>query len=133
MSTYQPVSFNEGAPLDPSLLMKLQSNVEQAYTKANSLANSTKNTEYSVKSDCDKIKVSGMAGNKHGSVTVLVPGFTSKAIVVATPALNFKSKEQVTITVTGIIDGQFIINAVSSDSTRSEIWVNWHISERVTV
>lgn len=133
MSTYQPVPFNEGAPLDPSLLMKLQANVQEAYTKAASLSNSTKSTEYNIKSDCDKVKVAGLAGNKHGSATVSVAGFTSKAIVVATPALNFKSKEQITITITGIADGQFVVNAVSSDSTRSEIWVNWHISERVTV
>jgi hypothetical protein len=132
MSTYQPVPFNEGAPLDPSLLMRLQNNVTEAYTKAIALSNATKTTEYSIKSDCNKSKVKGLGGNLHGKETISVPTFTSKAIVVATPALNIRPKEQVTVTITNIIDGQFDINVVSSDKDRKEIWINWHISERVS-
>jgi hypothetical protein len=133
MSTYQPVPFNEGAPLDPSLLMRLQNNVTEAYTKAIAVNNATKSTEYTVKSDCNKVKVSGMAGSKHGSTKVNVPGFTSKAIVVATPAhSNTREKEQITIHISEIIDGQFTINAVSSVSERKEMFINWHISERVS-
>jgi hypothetical protein len=131
MSTYQPVPFNEGAPLDPSLLMRLQSNVTEAYTKAIAISNATKTTEYTVKSDCNKVTVTGLAGNKHGTVKVSVPGFTSKAIVVATPAqTNTRAKEQITIHITEMKDGEFTINAVSSNSERKELSVNWHISER---
>jgi hypothetical protein len=130
MSTYQPVPFNEGAPLDPSLLMQLQNNVTEAYTKAIALSNSTKNTEYSIKSDCGKEKIEGMGKNTTGSKTVTVTGFSSKAIVVATPALNDRPKEQITITIKSTSDGQFVVNAVSSDPDRKELWVNWHISER---
>ena len=132
MSTYQPVPFNEGAPLDPSLLMRLQNNVTEAYTKAIALSNATKSTEYSIKSDCSKVKIYGLNGNKHGSAKVSVPGFTSKAIVVATPATDLKDKEQITIIVNGMIDGQFTINVLSSLAIRKEMTINWHISERVS-
>ena len=133
MSTYQPVPFNEGAPLDPSLLMRLQNNVTEAYTKAIALNNATKSTEYSIKSDCGKVGVSGLKGNKDGTAKVNVPGFTSKAIVVVTPSYpNTRKKEQITIHITDIIDGQFSINVVSSDKDRGSLTVNWHISERVS-
>ena len=132
MSTYQPVQFNPGAPLDPDLLMRLQNNVTEAYTKAIALSNSTKSTEYSIKWECNKVKIYGLDGLKHGSEKVNVTGFTSKAIVVATPATTIKPKEQITLIITGMIDGQFTINAVSSDPGRKELTVNWQISERVS-
>jgi hypothetical protein len=130
MSTYQPVPFNPGAPLDPDLLMRLQTNVTEAYTKAIALSNSTKSTEYSIKSDCGKIKIYGLGGLKHGSEKINVTGFKSTAIVVATPATTIRPKEQITLIITGMSDGQFTINAVSSDPERKELTVNWQISER---
>lgn len=130
MSTYQPVPFNEGAPLDPSLLMKLQSNVTEAYTKATKVENSTKTNTYTIKSDCGKEEVSGLTGNKHGKKTISVPEFGASAIVVATPALSFKSKEQITITITAVTGGQFDLNVVSSDPSREKLWINWHISQK---
>lgn len=131
MSTYQPVPFNEGAPLDPSLLMKLQANVTEAYTKATELSNSTKNTTYAVRSDCGKIEVTGLGKNQHGKATVSVPSFNSSAIVVATPSASFKPKEQITITIKDTSEGKFDIYAVSSDASRERIWVNWQISQQV--
>ena len=132
MSEYQPVQFDEGAPLDPSLLMRLQDNVTTAYTKAIALNNATKSTEYSIKSDCGKVKIYGLAVTKHASEKISVPGFTSKAIVVATPATDLKDKGQITIFVNGMIDGQFTINVISSSTSRKEMSINWHISERVS-
>ena len=130
MSEYRPVVFNAGAPLDPDLLMRLQTNVTEAYTKAIALSNSTKSTEYSIKSDCGKDKIYGLKGNTHGNVKISVPTFTDKAIVVATPATTINPKEQITLIAKEMSQGQFTIYAVSSDPGRKELTVNWHISER---
>jgi hypothetical protein len=131
MSTYQPVQFNEGAPLDPSLLMKLQDNVTTAYTKAIALNNASKNTEYAIKSDCDKVTIYGLNVKNYVSEKISVPTFSKKAIVVTTPATDLKPKEQITIIVNQMIDGQFTINVMSSDPDRKKMTINWHISERI--
>ena len=131
MSTYQPVQFNEGAPLDPSLLMSLQDNVTTAYTKAIALNNASKSTEYAIKSDCGKVTIYGLNVKNYVSEKINVPTFSTKAIVVATPATDLRPKEQITIIVNGMIDGQFTINVMSSDPDRKKMTINWHISERI--
>lgn len=129
-TTYTPVAFNEGAPLDPSLLMKLQDNVKVAYQTSMSLSNSTGETVYNVTSDCGREKIEGFKGNKDVRKTVTVPGFTDKAIVVATVSSTTDPKEQVTIQITNVLKGSFDMIVRSSNASRNILYVNWHISER---
>jgi hypothetical protein len=129
---YTPVPFNEGAPLDPALLMALQNNVKVAFTTSMDLSNSTGEKVYKIKSDCGKIKIGGLEGNKDGRVTVKVPTFTSEMIAVATVASATNLKEQITLEIKNPQDdGSFDIVARSSVSGRKEVWVNWHVSEQI--
>lgn len=128
-ATYSQVAFNEGAPLDPSLLMKLQDNIKIAYTTAMNTSLSNKLTTYTVRTDCDKAYITGMAKTE-AFVTVSVPGFTSKAIAVATCSSNVGAQEQITLEIKNVRDGAFDIYARSTVPTRNEIYVNWHIAER---
>ena len=129
-ATYSQVAFNEGAPLDPSLLMKLQDNVKIAYTTAMTTSLSNKLTTYTVKTDCDKKQITGMANGKEAVARVSVPGFTKLAIAVATCSSNVGVQEQITLEIKNVVDGSFDICARSTLSSRNEIWVNWHIAER---
>lgn len=41
MATFETITFNEGEPLDPNKLNKLQENIVTTYSTANNLFNST--------------------------------------------------------------------------------------------
>jgi hypothetical protein len=130
MSTFKPVAFNPGAPLDADLLTQLQSNLTTIYAEQGRIKNQTKGESYTIKSDCGRATIKDMGGNNRGTATVNVPEFTSAAIVVVTPASNERTKEQITINVRSISDGQFVISGVSSDKDRKELGVTWNISEQ---
>ena len=130
-NTYVPVAFNEGAPLDASQLMQMQSNINVAYANAAKLSNSTGTTTYTIKSDCGTQPVEGLNKNTNVRVTVPVPGFTKAAKVVATPMGNVRDKEQITIVINNMLDGSFDMNVVSSDPGRQKTSINWIISEKV--
>jgi predicted RNA-binding protein with TRAM domain len=127
---YTPVPFNEGAPLDPALLMALQNNVKVAFTTSMDLSNSTGEKVYKIKSDAYKVKITGLGGNSDGRATVKVPGFTEEMIAVATVSSSTNLKEQITLEIKNVLEGSFDIVARSSLPARKEIWVNWHVSER---
>jgi hypothetical protein len=128
---YKVVVFNEGAPLDPTQLNDLSRNVSSARAANQGILNSTMNQEYQIKSNCGFQKIEGLEGGKTGTAQVSVPGFTSDAIVVATPRGNVRLKEQMTIVINTMAEGSFIINVTSSDLQRKETNINWIISQKV--
>lgn len=71
MATYVPVVFNEGAPLDPSKLMDLQTNVSAIFTDVGKLKNSSNGSQYTVVTDFGQITTGPVEANKLSGPTVL--------------------------------------------------------------
>jgi hypothetical protein len=130
-NTFTPITFNEGAPLDASLLNMMQTNVAKAYSSSANISNASGSTTYKIKSDCGRVLVKGINTKIPGKETVTVTGFTDKAIVVATPAPgNVINNEQITVIVNNIQNGSFDILVTSSSDKRTQTYVNWTISEK---
>ena len=128
--TYNPVTFNEGEPLDPQKLMQLQANVTNLVTDVNKigLQNATDGTSYSMLTD-------------GGS-------FETEALVVGTPfeykvpyssAFDESSPPKIIATVSSVLPekgGEIITLSVKSSNSeptiqvwtnkaRKGVWINW--------
>lgn len=126
---YVPVTFNDGAPLDPQKLMDLQSNVKNLFEETTKLKNSTGTANYTVATDCGRIAVENIKANV--SITtepIAVTNFTDGAIVVANAGSNTKGA-QITINPSSVANGTFTLT-VKSNLDLSKLWLNWHIAQR---
>lgn len=125
--TYNPVTFNEGEPLDPQKLMQLQANVTNLVTDVNKigLQNATDGTSYSMLTD---------GGN-----------FETEDLKVGTPfeyevpyssTFDESSPPRIIATVSSILSGEIVTLSVKSSSTkpiiqvwtnkaRKGVWINW--------
>jgi hypothetical protein len=137
-NTIETVVFNEGEPLDPDKLNKVQSNIVSVYSTTGLLNTTVTGIQGQITTsltDSGKVLVTGMSTDKFGSVSVPVSGsFTSNAIIVATVAQTLgDSVEDILIYVGQVSGGSFKIAAKSSIANRKQVYVNYIITEKKTV
>ena len=137
-NTVQTVVFNEGEPLDPDKLNKVQANILSVYSTTGLLNTTITGIQGQLTTsitDSGKTTVTGMTTNKFGSVSVPVSGtFTSNAIIVATVAQTLgDSDEQVVIYINPVSGGSFKLSAKSSNSARKSLVINYIITEKKSV
>lgn len=126
---YVPVTFNDGAPLDPQKLMELQSNVKTLFEETTKLKNSTGTANYTVATDCGRISLENIKANVSISTEpIAVTNFTDGAVVVAIPGSNTKGA-QITINSSSVANGTFTLS-VKSNLDLAKLWINWHIAQR---
>lgn len=120
---YSPVTFNEGAPLDPKALNDLQTSVTTAYTQSMNVVNSSGGIQYVPTIDCGSLEVDVTTANTPGkSSFTLNENFTdpSKIRVSATIVNGLGKDEQVTVSVAGLSSGP-------------TVWVNSNKVRKYTV
>jgi hypothetical protein len=134
---FETIVFNEGEPLDPDKLTKLQNNILGVYTTANVINTNVTNLQGQPTSSfsySDRVKVTGMSPNKFGNTSIPVSSvFTDKSIVVASVAQTIgDGAETITIYTKPVSQGSFTIAAKSTGS-RTELWVNYIITDKKAI
>jgi hypothetical protein len=134
----ETVVFNEGEPLDPDKLSKLQSNITNIYSQQGLLNTSITGLQGQVTSsftDSGRETISGMNGGVYGKKTISISSsFSTNAIIVATVGQKISTKdEQVTIYVGKVSNGSFELGAKSSSTSRASLDINYIITEKKTV
>jgi hypothetical protein len=134
---FETVVFNEGAPLDPDTLTKLQSNITSVYSQQGLLNTTVTGLQGQVTSsftDSGRVNITGMSKDKWtGSVTVPVSSsFTKNAAISVTSNQQLSAGEVVTFYTAQVENGSFKIFAQSSGS-RSTLWVHYIITDKKTV
>ena len=137
-NTVETVVFNEGEPLDPDKLNKVQANILNVYSTTGLLNTTVTGLQGQITTsltDSGKVLVTGMSTDKYGSVSVPVSGsFTANAVIVATVAQTLgDSNEDILIYVGPVSGGSFKIAAKSSITSRKQVYVNYIITEKKTV
>lgn len=120
---YSPVTFNEGAPLDPKALNDLQTSVTTAYTQSMNVVNSSGGAQYVPIIDCGSVVVDVTTANTPAKTAfTLNEAFTdpSKIRVTATVNNGLSKDEQVTVSVAGLASGP-------------TVWVNSNKVRKYTV
>jgi hypothetical protein len=131
---FETITFNEGEPIDPNKLNKLQENIVTTYATANTLFNSTidgQTVSYKTITDCGVIECTGVSKGTTKSFDLdLGTGFenvgTNPPRVVATLSGGLGTGDVVTISITGAATSSpklFISNSNSSRSTFNVMWV----------
>jgi hypothetical protein len=134
---FETVVFNEGEPLDPNKLTKLQNNILGVYTTAsiiNTNVTDLQGKATSTFSYSDRVQVTGMSANKFGSVIVPVSNvFTDKAIVVVSVAQAISDgAETITLYTKPVSQGSFTI-AAKSTGTKTTLYVNYIITDKKAI
>jgi hypothetical protein len=134
---FETVVFNEGEPLDPDKLTKLQNNILGVYTTASIINTNVTNLQGQATTSfsySDKVKVQGMSANKFGTVSVPVSNvFTDKSIVVVSIGQAIgDGTEAITMYTKPVSQGSFTIAAKSTGS-RTELWVNYIITDKKAI
>ena len=137
-NTVETVVFNEGEPLDPDKLNKVQANILNVYSTTGLLNTTVTGIQGQITTsitDSGKATVTGMTADKFGSILVPVSGsFTGNAIIVASVGQGLgDSDEQIVITTGKVSGGQFKLAAKSSNKSRKSLTVNYIITEKKTV
>jgi hypothetical protein len=134
---FETVVFNEGAPLDPDTLTKLQANITSVYSQQGLLNTSITGLQGQVTSsftDSGRVNITGMTkGTWSGSATVPVSSsFTKNSAISITCNQGVSAGEVVTFYTTQVDNGSFKVFAQSS-GTRSTLWVHYIITDKKTV
>ena len=134
----ETVSFNEGEPLDPDKLSKLQANITNIYSQQGLLNTSITGLQGQVTSsftDSGRETISGMSGGVYGRKTISISSsFSENAIITATVGQKISTKdEQVTIYVSKVSNGSFELGAKSSSTSRASLDINYIITEKKIV
>ena len=135
--TFETVVFNEGEPLDPNKLTKLQNNILGVYTTAsiiNTNVTDLQGKATSTFSYSDRVQITGMSANKFGTTTVPVSNvFTDKSIVVVSVAQTIgDGAETITLYTKPVSQGSFTI-AAKSTGTRTTLYVNYIITDKKAI
>lgn len=137
-NTVETVVFNEGEPLDPDKLNKVQANILNVYSTTGILNTTVTGLQGQLTTsitDSGKATITGMSLNKFGSVLVPVSGsFTANAVIVATVAQKLgDSDEQIVLYANPVSGGSFTLAAKSSRSDRKSLIVHYIITEKKNV
>lgn len=134
---FETIVFNEGEPLDPDKLTKLQNNIVGVYTTASIINTNVTNLQGQATTSfsySDRVKITGMSANKFGTTIVPVSSvFTDKSIVVVSIAQTIgDGTEAITMYTKPVSQGSFTIAAKSTGS-RTELWVNYIITDKKAI
>lgn len=126
--TYNPVTFNEGEPLDPQKLMQLQANVTNLVTDVNkiSLQNATDGTSYSMLTDGGYFQTDALVAGKSFDYPVPYSSAfdeSSPPRIVATVSSNLKKGQIVTLSVKD--SNQKPVIQVWTNVSMDPVWINW--------
>lgn len=126
---YQPVVFNEGAPLDPSKLMELQANITGIVADVGSLKNQTETSTYTVLTDAGTYMTEALvAGTPHELDVPYSASFSKAPRVIASIGSSIGSGEIVTVSVK---DGDTKPKIqVWTNKARGPVRVNWMAFEK---
>ena len=137
---FETVVFNEGAPLDPDTLTKLQSNITSVYSQQGLLNTTVTGLQGQVTSsftDSGRVNITGMTKNTwSGSVTVPVSSsFTKNAAISVTCNQPLSAGDVINFYTTQVDNGSFKIFAqqTAGPSTRSTLWVHYIITDKKVV
>lgn len=124
VSTYKPVSFNEGAPLDPQKLMELQANVTSLVTDVNNLTNTTLEDQYTLKIDGGSFMTDDLqVGKPYTKEVPYSPIFTGVPSIVASIGSGIGDGSIVTISIADADTKPKI--QVHTNKNRGPVRINW--------
>jgi hypothetical protein len=134
---FETVVFNEGAPLDPDTLTKLQANITSVYSQQGLLNTSITGLQGQVTTsftDSGRVQVVGMnKGTWSGSASVPVSSsFTKNSAISITCNQPLSAGEVLTFYTTQVDSGSFKVFAQSSGS-RTSVYVHYIITDKKSV
>ena len=134
---FETVVFNEGAPLDPDTLTKLQANITSVYSQQGLLNTSITGLQGQVTTsftDSGRVQVVGMKqGTWSGSASVTVSSsFTKNSAISITCNQPLSAGEVLTFYTTQVDSGSFKVFAQSSGS-RTSVYVHYIITDKKSV
>ena len=134
MPTFETITFNEGEPLDPNKLNKLQENIVNTYATANNLFNSTldgQTSSFKAITNAGTIECSGVSKGTTKSFSLdLGTGFsnisTNPPRIVVSLSGGLGTGDSVTLSVAGAATASpnvWVSNVNSSKSTFNVTWI----------
>ena len=134
MATFETITFNEGEPLDPNKLNKLQENIVTTYSTANNLFNSTldgQTSSFKAVTNADTVECAGVSKGTTKSFDLdLGTGFSNVSSnpprIVVSLAGGLGTGESVTLSVAGASTASpkiWVSNVNSSKSTFNVTWI----------
>jgi hypothetical protein len=135
INPFETVIFNEGEPLDPDKLNKLQTNIANTYQTSSTLYNATVGNQtqaYVPVMNCNYVIFEKLTANKVSRLP-FDPGsmFTGTPFVVAGVRSNFGDAEQITVSVVNLTSKPEILCMSTKDHTN--VRVEWIAMEKKTV
>lgn len=120
---FNPVTFNEGAPLDPKALNDLQTNATIAYTQSNNLVNSSNGSQYTTIMDCGIVQIKTTTPGVAVSADVDMSAFSDPSLVriTANVASGFAPAKNETVSI-----------MIQKDS-KPKIWLTSTVNHTYTV
>jgi hypothetical protein len=134
MPTFETITFNEGEPLDPNKLNKLQENIVNTYANANNLFNSTQDgqtSSFKPITNAGTVECTGVSKGTAKSFDLdLGTGFSNVSSnpprIVVSLAGGLGTGDSVTLSVAGAATASpklWISNANSAKSTFNVTWI----------
>jgi hypothetical protein len=134
MPTFETITFNEGEPLDPNKLNKLQENIVTTYATANNLFNSTldgQTSSFKAITNAGTVECKGVSKGTTKSFDLdLGTGFSNVSSnpprIVVSLAGGLATGDSVTLSVAGAATASpklWISNANSAKSTFNVTWI----------
>ena len=135
INPFETVVFNEGEPLDPDKLNKLQTNIANTYQTSSTLYNATVGAQtqaYVPVMNCGYLEFPKLTANKVARLS-FDPGtmFTGTPFVVASVRSNFEDAEQITVSVVALTSKPEIL--CMSTKNRTNVRVEWIAMEKRTI
>ena len=135
INPFETVVFNEGEPLDPDKLNKLQTNIANTYQTSSTLDNATVGSQtqaYVPVMNCGYLIFPKLTANKKVPLA-FDPGtmFTGTPFVVAGVRSNFGDAEQITVSVINLTSKPEIVCMSTKD--RTDVRVEWIAMEKRTI
>ena len=134
MAAFETITFNEGEPLDPNKLNKLQENIVNTYATANNLFNSTldgQTSSFKAITNAGTVECTGVSKGTTKSFDIdLGTGFSNSSTnpprIVVSLSGGLGTGDSVTLSVAGAATSSpklWISNANSAKSTFNVTWI----------
>ena len=134
MPTFETITFNEGEPLDPKKLNKLQENIITTYATANNLFNSTldgQTSSFKAITNAGSIECTGVSKGTTKSFDIdLGTGFSNASTnpprIVVSLSGGLGTGDSITLSVAGASTSSpklWVSNVNSSKSTFNVTWI----------
>jgi hypothetical protein len=134
MATFETITFNEGEPLDPNKLNKLQENIVTTYATANSLFNSTldgQTSSFKAITNAGIVECTGVSKGTTKSFDLdLGTGFSNVSSnpprISVSLAGGLNTGDSITLSVAGTATASpkiFISNVNSTKNTFNVMWI----------